>query len=284
MTEPPASRAAGAYPDRAAGVFETFLVVDGRPLELEAHLARLHASLRALFDAEAPPSSTRRLVLEQAQEADLARLRLDVAPDERGVLVADVRVAPVDASLIQSSSDRGVHLAPLVVAGGLGPHKWADRCLLAQAEADAAPHVPLLLDDDCAVLEASRANVFVVRDGVLLTPPADGRILPGVTRRRVVRLAEALGIPVREELFRLDWLWDASEVFLTGSVRGIEPVCGSGGHLVGGERRMTEILVRELRRCWAAEAAVTESSASESTDASNARIPHERSGVHAPVD
>jgi para-aminobenzoate synthetase/4-amino-4-deoxychorismate lyase len=243
------STAAGPRPDPALGVFETLLVLSGRPVELEAHLARLDASLRALFRAPVPATAGE-LVLEHARSAELARLRLTVAPDGAGELAAEVAVTAIERSVVQPGWDRGADLAPVVVAGGIGEHKWADRRLLASAEADVAPRVPLLLDRDGAVLEASRGNVFVVRDGVLATPPADGRILPGVTRRRVLLLAEALDIGVREEPVPFDRLPEAAEVFLTGAVRGIEPVRGCDGALVASEERVTPALARELERCW----------------------------------
>jgi para-aminobenzoate synthetase/4-amino-4-deoxychorismate lyase len=248
-------------------VFETLLVADGRPLELEPHLARLDASLRALFDAPSPPAA-RELILGRARGAELARLRLTVAPGERGDLAATVVLAPVDAALVLPGRDRGLDLAPLTVPGGIGSHKWADRRLLAGAETELAPRVPLLLDRDGTVLEASRGNLFVVDDDVLVTPPADGRILPGVTRRRVLELAAALGIPVREDAVRFDRLWDAAEAFLTGAVRGIEPVLACDGHTVGSEGRMTATLSDELRRCWALDH----------------DLPPGRGAVHGPVD
>jgi para-aminobenzoate synthetase/4-amino-4-deoxychorismate lyase len=236
-------------PDSAQGVFETLLVRDGEPLELEAHLARLDASLAALFGATAPPTA-RELVVDGARGADLARLRLTVAPDAHDELAADVVVAPVDASLVLPSWERGVELQSVVVDGGIGAHKWADRGLLAGLEAEAAPSVPLLLEDDGTVLEASRGNLFVVRDGALLTPPADGRILPGVTRGRVLGLAEALGIPAREEAIAFAALHEADEVFLTGAVRGVEPVRGCDGTTVASDERITPALARELDLLW----------------------------------
>ena len=69
-----------------------------------------------------------------------------------------------------------------------------------------------LLDaDDDALLEGSRGNLFLVRDGVLLTPPADGRLLPGVTRARVIELAGRAGIEVREEPLAFERLAEADE-------------------------------------------------------------------------
>jgi 3-deoxy-7-phosphoheptulonate synthase len=152
--------------------------------------------------------------------------------------------------------DHGVELAAVTVPGGIGAHKWADRRLLAAAEADAAPRVPLLVDDDGAVLEASRGNLFVVLDGALVTPPADGRILPGVTRRRVLLLAAALDIPVREEAVPFDRLASAEGMFLTGAVRGVEPVRTCDGEAVAADEAFTPLLARELRRSWARDSAV----------------------------
>jgi para-aminobenzoate synthetase/4-amino-4-deoxychorismate lyase len=252
-----AAVAAGPRPEPALGVFETLLVADGRPRELDAHLARLDASLGVLFGAQCPHGA-RALVLDRASGAELARLRLTVAPaEDGGALAADVVVAPVDAALVMPDWDRGVELAPLVVRGGIGAHKWADRRLLAGAEADVAPRVPLLLDGDGAVLEASRGNLFAVLDGTLVTPPADGRILPGVTRGRVLALAAARGIAVREEAIPFDRLADAAGVFLTGAVRGVEPVRACGEASVAHDDAITPLLGRELRRLWGLDAAAT---------------------------
>jgi para-aminobenzoate synthetase/4-amino-4-deoxychorismate lyase len=226
------------------------LVRVGRPVELDAHLDRLDASLRALFGAGAP-AGARELVLDRARGEDLARLRLTVAPDDRRALRAEIAVAPVDPSLVLPGFNRAVELAPLLVAGGIGRHKWADRSLLAEAEAELAPRVPLLVDQDGSVLEASRGNLFLVRDGVLVTPPTDGRILPGVTRWRVLQLAAALDIPLREEAIALERLADAAEVFVTGAVRGIEPVRGCDGILFGREGPTTAALAREVSGHWA---------------------------------
>ena len=74
------------------------------------------------------------------------------------------------------------------------------------------------------MLEASRANVCVIEEEVVITPPPIGRILPGVARARALETARSLGIEVREESLRLERLIAAREAFLTGSVRGMEPI------------------------------------------------------------
>jgi para-aminobenzoate synthetase/4-amino-4-deoxychorismate lyase len=142
---------------------------------------------------------------------DPARLRIDVGPG--GVEVA---VRPAAAPTLEP-----VELAPVVLPGGLGEHKWRDRSLL---DALIARHgaMPLLVDADGDVLEAAIANVWIVEDGELVTPPADGRILPGVTRGRL--LAAGAG---REEEVGLARLEAADAVLLTSSIGLVRVRAGS---------------------------------------------------------
>jgi para-aminobenzoate synthetase/4-amino-4-deoxychorismate lyase len=198
-------------PDPRQGVFETLLVVGGRPVELEAHLERLNASLAELFPDRAIPA----LEGESAPEPDCA-MRIDVVPrGERLETEISFREIP--------QRPEPIALHSLSVPGGLGAHKWRDRSLLDRAEARLGG-LPLVVDTDGSVLEAARANVFAVHDGELFTPPLDGRILPGVTRARLIEHAESTAIPVHERPLRRNDLLRADEVLLSGSVRGIEPV------------------------------------------------------------
>jgi para-aminobenzoate synthetase/4-amino-4-deoxychorismate lyase len=198
------------------------LVRDGVPVELDRHLARLSASLEVLY-GETLPRDAPVLISDAARSLELERLRLTVVPASSG-LELDLRTAPVDGALVFPAWEHAVSLRRLVVPGGLGGHKWADRDLLDAAESGLAGAVALLVDADGSVLEASRANVFAIHGTRVVTPPADGRILPGITRRLALDLASEVGLDAREENVVLEWLLDADEVFLTGAVRGIEPV------------------------------------------------------------
>jgi len=80
------------------------------------------------------------------------------------------------------------------------------------------------LDTAGYVSEGSGENVFVVRDGVLYTPPLCASILLGITRDTVITLAREMGLPVVEQNIPREFLYMADEVFLTGTAAEITPV------------------------------------------------------------
>jgi len=238
-------------PDPAKGVFETFLVVEGRPIELDAHLARLGASVAVLFGVNLT-DETREAVEERARDMSLGRLRVTLAPiGDEGELNREIVTADVDPALVFPTAERAVAAHSVLVEGGLGLHKWADRDLIAGAEANlGAGEVPLIVDRGGVVLEASRANVFAIRGETLVTPPADGRLLPGIARRRVMEAADACGLLPDETELTIDDLIAADEVLLAGSVRGIEPMRAIDGAELGHLNGAGIRVAAELRRGW----------------------------------
>ncbi|MGH0034520.1 MAG: aminotransferase class IV [Myxococcota bacterium] len=91
----------------------------------------------------------------------------------------------------------------------------------------------VLVDSDGFLAEGPTTNVFLVEsDGTVCTPPL-ANVLPGITRRSILELAKHDGIPVREQPLRPDALFDAAEVFLTGTSAGVWPVESVDGRAVG---------------------------------------------------
>jgi branched-chain amino acid aminotransferase len=90
----------------------------------------------------------------------------------------------------------------------------------------------LLLDTAGYVCEASGENIFIVKDGILKTPPLTS-ILPGITRDCVITLAQDLGLSVKDERFSRDELYLADEAFLTGTAAEITPVREVDGRIIG---------------------------------------------------
>lgn len=204
---PPAALTGDARrPNPDAGLLETLLVRDGEPQQVEAHAARLAASARALGWPRPPGLQAR--VASACRRVGHGRARVILRPGREPEIIAAPEPPPAGV----------VELHPFTLPGGLGAHKWADRVLLDELAARCGG-APLLVDADGAVLEAAWANV-ATPDG--RTPPADGRLLPGVTRARAL----AAGL-LREAPLTLGDL-DRGAVLLS-AVGGPRPARLSGG-------------------------------------------------------
>jgi para-aminobenzoate synthetase / 4-amino-4-deoxychorismate lyase len=185
-------------PDPSRGVFETIRVEGGRALFLDEHLARLRASVRELYGAD----------------FELRLPDLPADPHRLRILVLPSGAATVELALL---GEPRLRLAPWTVPGGLGAHKWADR----RAIDEATEHLdatPLIVDEDGSVLEASWANVWAREGARLVTPPADGRLLPGTARARLLRSAT----DTDEEPLTIERLRKADVIVLTSALRTVE--------------------------------------------------------------
>ena len=237
-----------AAPDPARGLFETLLVAEGKTVRAAPHLERLAASARELFGRELPaelPDS----VVAAARSLDLGRMRIDLLP-ENGGLRFEIVTEPIDPAIFFPDREHGADVHTVRHPDWAGAHKWADRDWLESVEADLGDEVPLILTDDGEVLEAGRANIFIVTGGGIATPPADGRILPGTARAATLDLAVELGVPVAERPLHLDDLRDANDLFLTSSLRGIRPVRSVDGEPLGPADPLVARLAGELRSRW----------------------------------
>jgi hypothetical protein len=146
----------------------------------------------------------------------------------------------------------GLGLRPVTVEGGLGAHKWRDRGLIRRLGANLGEHEELLILDAEEVLETGAGNLFAFFEGTLVSPVADHRLLPGVTRARVIEIAGRAGSTVEERYLGLAELGGAQEVFVTSSLRGVVPVtvCGAIRWELGEKTRMLRAALAEL---WSTE-------------------------------
>jgi D-alanine transaminase len=109
------------------------------------------------------------------------------------------------------------------------------NCLLRQEAEDAGVAETILIRDG-NVTEASACNVFLVRDGVIVTPPKDNLVLPGITYDLVLELAHAHGLPAEVRQVAAAELFGADEVWLSSSSREVLPVTRVDGKPVGAGR------------------------------------------------
>ena len=95
----------------------------------------------------------------------------------------------------------------------------------------------IALDEAGYVSEGSGENIFVIRDGKILTPPLGASVLPGITRDTIVQIAAQLGIPIVETIIPRELLYIADEVFFSGTAAEVTPIRSVDRNQVGQGRR-----------------------------------------------
>jgi para-aminobenzoate synthetase / 4-amino-4-deoxychorismate lyase len=234
--------------DHERGLFETVLVVDGAPVRLDAHLARMGASLASVYGAELP-DAVRTDALAAARGLPMARMRIDLAPAGEGFRHT-IATTVIDPAIFFPDRADGADLRSVHQPAWVGAHKLADRDWLESVELELGDEAPLILGAAEEVLEGGRANVFIARGDALATPPLDGRILPGTARAATLALAADLGIPTHETPLFLTDLRAADEVFLTSSLRGIRPARRLDGEALRQQSDLLPRLQSALRARW----------------------------------
>ncbi len=107
----------------------------------------------------------------------------------------------------------------------------------------------IMLSYNDYVTECTGDNIFMVKNGELLTPPIDVGTLEGITRDAVIGLAEKIDVPFYEKLLRMEDLYSATEVFLTGTAAEIVPVSKIDSRRIGDGRpgKITLTLMQEFK-------------------------------------
>jgi branched-subunit amino acid aminotransferase/4-amino-4-deoxychorismate lyase len=224
------------------GVFTTFRLYRGRAPHLAEHFQRLQHHGRQLDLA--PPATLQQtseviselVKVNQLQNKDM-KLRLTLTTQAGGLHFSAVpgdlppelprwQLEGVGATLL-GPEFRRAHL-PAIKTSNYLPSVLA----LQQANRSGCPEA-VITGEDGFLLEGAVSNLFLVRRGELLTPPADGRILAGLTRNRVLELARAGGRPCRQAALGPDDLFQAEEAFLTNSVREVVPLVQLDGAGIG---------------------------------------------------
>jgi len=106
--------------------------------------------------------------------------------------------------------------------------------ILAKREVKAAGYdEAIMLDTNGYVSEGSGENLFIVKNGVIKTPPYSSAILAGFTRDTIIRLARDVGFEVKPQIFTRDEMWLADEVFMTGTAAEVTPVVEIDNRRIG---------------------------------------------------
>jgi len=236
-------------------VWEGLRVYSGRIFELDAHLARLQASAKTLaFEAIPSGEEIRDAVfatLKANGMRDEAHIRLTLTRGEKITSGMDPRLNRAGCTLIVLAEWKlpvyghsGIRL--VTASNRRNSHQCLDskihhnnllNNIIAKIEANlAGVDDALMLDINGFISETNASNVFMVKNGELLTPWPDF-CLPGITRGVVLRLAAELGIPVTERNLSLAEIYNADEVFVSGTMGELTPVLEIDGRACGAGKR-----------------------------------------------
>lgn len=221
------------------GVYEVVRVYNGRAFALSYHQDRLYRSMREMdIPVRMPPDELQELheiMIEQSEITDgYIYLQITRGVTPRHHAFERSKLEPQMYMFIKPiTTDLGA-LQQGVKAITLPDERWARvdiktlnliPNILAQTKAEKKGAYTAILVRDGIVTEGATSNVFVMKDGVCYTHPADHHILKGITRQLVVtRVAPTAGITVIEREFDEAFLQDADEIFFTDTIGGIIPI------------------------------------------------------------
>jgi branched-chain amino acid aminotransferase len=254
------------------GIYETLRSYDGMVFKLIEHLVRLKQSADMMeMTLPLDEEGIRRAIYDTLSRNGLkdAYIRVSVSrgPGEIGL---DPELCPIPTFVIIAKQffdyrrefyQEGIKIAvvetrrnhPETLNPAIKSTNFLNNIFAKMEAKRAGAFEGIMLNHANFIAEGTISNIFMVKDGILMTPPLIAGILEGVTRDLVLRLAENLGITVYEELFTEAALSDADEVFITNTTMEIMPVREVGDKVIGPPGKMTNMLAeaykQEVLRC-----------------------------------
>ncbi len=225
------------------GVFEGIRVYNGRIFEPEAHIRRLYASALAIrleiplspsdlleamnltFKANAFTDCYIRAVVTRG--VGYLGLNPNKCPKASAFIIADtIDFYPAEMyeqgmSIITASVIRN---HPSALSPRIKSLNYLNNILAKIEAADAGVPEAIMLNHDGNVAECTGDNIFIVQNGLVMTPTTSDGILEGITRGAILQLCDREKLPCREKTLQRHDVYIADEVFLTGSAAEVVPV------------------------------------------------------------
>ena len=251
----------------ADGIYEVTAILDGKLVDYEPHMQRLHRSLRELdmaqpiSDAELKEMHAQLLARNNVTEGliymqitrGVAEREFSYPESPEPTIIAFTQIKELTDPAAARTGIRIITIPDI---------RWQRRDIkttgmLAQAMGKEAAKQAGVNDawmvEDGYVTEGTSNTAFIVLDeNRLITRPLSNAVLPGITRRTILKLAETGAITVEERLFTVDEAKSASEAFLTSASSFVMPVVEIDGVMVGGGQPGP--VTRKLREMYLAEA------------------------------
>lgn len=243
-------------------IWEGIRIYNGRIFSLEDHLNRLYESAKSMDFKNIPAIADIKNAIFETLKAnqmrDNAHIRLTLTRGEKITSGMDPRLNASGCTLIVLAewkkpvySNQGIRLitssvrrnSPMNLDSKIHHNNLINN-ILAKIEANHQDaDDALMLDNYGFVAETNACNIFMSKNGVLLTPHADA-CLPGITRKKVIRLAKDLNFEVIERNISVTEFYNADEVFTTGTMGELTPVVEIDGRKI--ENRSGKVLFDKI--------------------------------------
>ncbi|MGC4376210.1 branched-chain-amino-acid transaminase [Fictibacillus sp. Mic-4] len=234
------------------GVFEGIRVYDGNVFRLDEHLQRLYDSAKSIMlTIPHTKEELTNIIIETLQRNQYrdAYIRLVVSRG-KGNLGLDPFTCPTPGVIVIAEQlalfpkqlyETGIEIVTVATRRNrsdvLSPQvkslNYLNNILVKIEASLAGASEALMLNDQGYVAEGSGDNVFIVKGNVIKTPPGYLGALEGITRNAIIEIAANLGYDVREETFTRHDVYNAEEVFLTGTAAEIIAVIKVDGRVIG---------------------------------------------------
>ncbi len=240
------------------GLFETLLALDGAPVFTDRHLARLEQGCARLgWNLSVPDFQHTAVELLARNDLTVGRARIRLAVTAGSGPINDL--APGGDRLVwmtalpvgESAESLTASLAPWPrnersALAGMKCASYAENVFALDHARRQGFDETIFTNTSGHLCEAATANLFLVSQGALLTPPLGSGCLPGITREVVIELAKDLGLPCEERDLVPGELLRAEEVFLTSSIRGLARVSRFVDHRYAAGQ-ITQVLQQALQ-------------------------------------
>ena len=231
----------------ADGVYEVTAVINGKFVDYDPHMQRLERSLQELDMAWPCSKDELRAVHEDLVKhngLEEGRVYMQVT---RGVAERDFAYPANTPTALMAFTQAAVTIAnPRALTGvaaiSIPDIRWKRRdiksiallaqCMGKQRAAEAGAYEAWMVEDG-HITEGTSSSAYIVKDGRVITRPLSNAILPGVTRRALMRLAADYQIIIEERLFTLDEVNGADEAFITSASSFVMPVVQMDGRAIG---------------------------------------------------
>lgn len=228
------------------GVYEVIRFYDGKPFMLTEHLGRLIRSAKAIrLPLTENIEDFKELVLSGVEKAQISQCNVYLQIT-RGVANRNHLFPKVPVSITMTVREAKPLSTELrdkgVTAITHEDERWTNcyikslnllpNILAKQAAHEAGSYEAILVREGF-VTEGSSSNVFIIKEGSVITSPLSKHILPGITRMAVKKIANEINIPFIEENFSEDDLITADEVFITSTTSEVLPVVAINGRKIG---------------------------------------------------